>query len=229
MSKLMLALAGGTALAVALPAAAQTSTYSRADLNSGAWATQRIDQLEERLDDGIEAGSIDRTEARTLRTQIRELNRLESRYLADGSLSQTERTDLVQKMRTTRQQLRTADGGRSQYAEWRDDDPYGGYNPNSSYGSNASTDAEYAQVNEVCAASASSGRNAKVSAFLGRIFGADNCLRVGERVTTSLSAVPSEYRENFPSRSGYRYGYLEGNVVEINSRTGVVSRIYDVG
>lgn len=228
MSKIMLALAGSTALIVAVPAVGQTSTYSRADLNSGAWASQRIDQLEERLDDGIEAGSIDRTEARNLRVQIRELNRLESRYLADGSLSQTERTDLIQRMRTTRQQLRVADGGRSQYAEWRDDDPYSGYNPNTSYGSNASNDGEYAQVNEVCAASTSSGKSAKINAFLGRIFGADNCLRVGERVTTSLNAVPSEYRDDFPSRSGYRYGYVEGNVVEINSRTGVVARIYDV-
>jgi hypothetical protein len=67
-----------------------------------------------------------------------------------------------------------------------------------------------------------------ITGIIGSLFGVDNCLSVGERVTGSLQAVPAGYADNFRDGGGYYYRYLDGNVVQVDSRTGVVAHIYDV-
>ncbi|HVR90309.1 MAG TPA: hypothetical protein VHG29_04340 [Novosphingobium sp.] len=95
----------------------------------------------------------------------------------------------------------------------------GGYNDDRNNGTG-----RYRQVNEVCRSRGTLG------GILSAVFGTDNCLRVGERVTTasSLSALPNQLRGEFRDSDYYTYRYVDGNVVEIDTRTSVVARIYVV-
>lgn len=55
--------------------------------------SQRQDNIEHRIDDGIRSGQLTRREARSLRDQFHDLLRLEDRYRRDG-LNPRERADL---------------------------------------------------------------------------------------------------------------------------------------
>ncbi len=81
---------------------------------------------------------------------------------------------------------------------------------------------EIDQVSQVCP------DRSGLSGVIGSLLGLDNCLSVGERVTGSLYGLPSEYQGQFRDGGGYYHRYLDGNVVQIDARTGVVTRIYDV-
>ena len=239
MSKLTLTLLAGSALAVGVPAAAQ-STYDPYPTANGTYSTypgqpgtqNRLAQLDARLQAGIQSGAISSSEARPIRQQIRYLAQLEQRYSVDG-LSQQERRDLQQRYRYTRQQLRAADPDNSRYARWDRDnyDPYAangynngyatnGYGANNGYGAGSN----YQQVNQVC------GTRSGLAGLLGSVFGSDSCLRVGERVTSAsrLSAVPSPYNTEFRSDGNYTFRYYDGNVIQIENRTAMVTNIYDV-
>lgn len=267
MKHALYALAAGTMLAAALPAAAQSTydpyRYPGADANAQIYAGEngfrnRIAQLDARLQTGVRSGQITTREARPIRQQIRYLAQLEQRYAANG-LTQQERQDLQRRWRYTRQALRAADPNNGGYAEWDREDPYGpnyrdanndgyddgaynnggrnndgsynngGYN-NDGYNNGGYNDgrnngsSRYRQVNEVCRSRGTLG------GILGAVFGTDNCLRVGERVTTasSLSALPNQLRDEFRDSDYYTYRYVDGNVVEIDNRNSVVARIYVV-
>jgi hypothetical protein len=218
MKRLLLALAAGTAIMAAAPAVAQY-TYGTSDYApNSANITHRIAQLDARLQAGISAGTIDSTEARSLRRQIRHLSRLERAYSRDG-LTPAERQELRQQIRYTRDQMRLADGGSGRYANWNDDDYYGRDGYTSGAGSQFRSPP---QVSHVCA------QRSGMGGLFGSIFGNDNCLRVGERAAYGLSTVPSQYRAEFPDGPGYYHRYLDGYLVQIDSRSGVVTRIYDV-
>jgi len=231
MTKLSITLLAGAALFAGVPAVAQTTydPYPNAYGNAQVYAGQngydnRLAQLNARLEAGVQSGAITRAEARPIRQQIRYLAQLEQRYASDG-LSQQERRDLQQRYRYTRQQLRAADPSNSRYAQWdRNYDPFNpadAYNNGNGYNTGA---AQYAQVNEVCRTASG------LKGILSSVFGTDRCLRVGERVssTAALSRVPDAYRDDFPANSAYTYGYVDGNVVQIDTRTAVVTNIYDV-
>lgn len=248
MKHALYALAAGTMLAAALPAAAQ-STYdpyrypgTEANANAQIYAgdngfRNRIAQLEARLQAGVRSGQITTSEAGPIRQQIRYLTQLERRY-------QQERQELQRRWRYTREALRAADPYNSGYAQWDREDPYGpnyrdanndGYDDNTynngDYNNGSYNDGRftgtgrYRQVNEVCRSRDTLG------GILGAVFGSDNCLRVGERVTTatSLSALPDQLRSEFRDSNYYTYRYIDGNVIEIDTRTSVVARIYVVG
>ena len=225
MTKLPYILLAGSALALGMPAAAQTnndpypSTYGTNSTYSGEAGMQnRIIQLEARFQAGIDSGAITSSEARPLRQQIRYLSQLERRYAANG-LTQAERKDLQRRFRYTRQQLRAADPNNARYANY-DSDSYDPYAADTSYGGAS----RYQQVSEVCRTQSG------LKGILGSVFGQDKCLRVGERVTAanSLSAVPDPYRAEFPNTNAYTYRYVDGNVVQIETRTAVITNIYDV-
>ena len=83
----------GAASAVALSAtAAAAQPY-------GGWTpiNQRQAQLEQRIDRGVRHGGLTRVEARQLRGEFRNIERLETRYRANG-LSRWERADLDRRM-----------------------------------------------------------------------------------------------------------------------------------
>lgn len=73
------------AIATMLPVAAQAQ-----------WVpiNQRQANLSARIDQGVRGGALTRPEARRLRTQYRDIARLEARYRATGGLSLAERRDL---------------------------------------------------------------------------------------------------------------------------------------
>lgn len=225
MKTFAISLLSGAALAVAAPALAQStydpypSTYGGASVAGQAGMQDRLAQLRARLQAGIDSGAITRAEAQPIRQQIRYLAQLEQRYAANG-ISQQERKDLQQRYRYTRKQLRAADPSNSQYARWdqSNDNPYA----DSGYSSGT----RYQQVNQVCRTQQSRG----LKSILGAVLGADNCLRVGERVTSSagLSAVPDPYDDEFRNSNTYTYRFLDGNVIQIDNRTALVTNIYDV-
>jgi hypothetical protein len=214
MNKMLLALAAGTAMVSAVPAAAQG--YQNQTNTSQQRFDTRIDQLYDRLFDGIESGDITRSEVRQIRSPLRELVRLEARYSVNG-LTRQERDDLNNRIRYLRQQIRLADGGgNGRYADYDDDDQIIGNNNNQNV----------RQVNQVCAQQQQQGG---FGGLLAALLGGDNCLRVGERVTNnSLYAVPNELRRQFPDNRTHYFRYLDGNVIEIDARTSVVTRIFQV-
>jgi hypothetical protein len=78
------------------------------------------------------------------------------------------------------------------------------------------------EVSQVC------GTRSGLGGILGGLLGSDNCLSVGERAPGNLSALPYQYRTQFRDGSGYYHRYVNGNVVQIDARTGTVVRIYDI-
>jgi hypothetical protein len=120
MKKILFSLLALPAATFALEASAQS--YG-AQANVG--MQNRIDNLEARVDAGVQAGVIDSTEARTLRRQLRDLRQLEMTYSQNG-LTSTERRTLQQRIRSVREQVRTAGGtGWARNYGWNDDDMYG--------------------------------------------------------------------------------------------------------
>ena len=98
MKKIIIALAATTALAAAMPAAAQSG---------GANLQLRVDQLQTQIQAGVRSGSITRAEAVPLRQQLRQLSDLERRY-ASGGFSYQERADLDNRIVRLRQEIRMA-------------------------------------------------------------------------------------------------------------------------
>lgn len=100
MKKLAFGLLAAATIAAALPAYAQGPRPSD-------WQplSQRQDNIERRIDDGVRSGQLTRREARDLRQQFNGLLRLESRYERDG-LNLRERTDLQQRFDALAQRVR---------------------------------------------------------------------------------------------------------------------------
>ena len=94
MKKLVMAAVAASALAAAMPAAAQS------------WAGgDRSDRIEQRIDRGVQDGSLTWREARGLRSQLNSVQRLESRYRFNG-LSSWEASDLDRRYDAISAQLR---------------------------------------------------------------------------------------------------------------------------
>lgn len=240
MNKILLSMAAVGALAAAAPAAAQYGYGS--NVNSGIGISNQIAQLDARLQAGIRAGVIDRTEARNLRAQLRQLTRLEGRYSYNG-LTQAERADLRQRLRTVRQSIRVADNGRfdrdNRYS-WddRDDDVYVGrvdrnrdgwddrdYNRDgridSVYGQGGPYEPAYDVVCE---------NRGGIGGVIDSVLGRENCysLRVGSRATGNLYSVPSQYRYRYRDGGGVYYRSDGRAIYQIDARTNTVLRIYDM-
>lgn len=223
MNKLLFSMAALGAIAVAAPAAAQYGYGSNVNAGGGMGISNRIAQMDARLQAGINAGVIDRVEARNLRMQIRQLQRLENQYSYNG-LTQAERQDLQMRLRTLRQDLRMADNGRfdrdNRYGSWND--PYwndGGY---------TGQGGPYEQPYDTnCDTYNRGGIGGVIDSVLGRD---NNCygLRVGSRATGNLYSVPSQYRYQYRDGNGVYYRSDGRAIYQIDARTNTVLRIYDM-
>ena len=123
MKKIITLVAALSAIGLAAPAVAQdrygnNNGYGYGNGYGGIQA--RTDQLRERLQFGVQRGTISRQEAGYLRDGLRQLTRLERQYSRDG-LSRYERRDLQGRIQQLQQQIQIAERSRdNRYG--RDDD-----------------------------------------------------------------------------------------------------------
>ncbi|MEA3009779.1 MAG: hypothetical protein QOJ91_1471 [Sphingomonadales bacterium] len=235
MNKILLSMAAMGAIAVAAPAAAQSWNNGSNGYNDGynvnagggMGISSRIAQLDARLSAGIQSGDISRSEARSLRMQVRDLQRLEQQYSYNG-LTSTERQDLQQRLRTLREDIRMADNGRydrdTRYGSVND--PY--YNNGYDNGGYTGQGGPYEQPYDTyCDSNSRAGLGGLIDGVLGR--NNNSCgLRVGARASGNLYSVPSQYRYQFRDGNGVYYRSDGRNIYQIDARTQTVLRIYDI-
>jgi hypothetical protein len=222
MKKILLSMAAVGALAAAAPAMAQTGYYGT-NINTSAGISDRVAQLEARLNAGIQTGVISRTEARELRMDLRDLRRLERQY-SYGGFTAAERQDLRTRLRTLREDIRLADNGRydrdNRYGRWND--PY--YNNDVYTGQGGPYEEPY---DTYCDSNSRGVIGGVIDNVLGR---SDNCynLRVGSRATGNLYSVPSQYRYRYRDGNGVYYRSDGRNIYQIDARTQTVLRVYGI-
>jgi len=195
----------------------------------------RIARLEQSLNAGIRAGSIDRDEAMRLRAELRDLRRM-SRQYGYGGVNSAERSDLMARLRTVQEDLRSAEGG-SGYGY--NDGYNNGYGSSSTYGSGygSSTygNGTYGSSTYGNGYGGSSSYSSSNNGYYGRGGPYENSdgyssgygtLRVGDAVTGSLYGVPTELRGTY--RDGYNYYYRSDGraIYQIDARSNTVLRIY---
>lgn len=118
MKNILVALAAMPAVVLASDAAAQPGYGARGDMGIGV----QLDNLDARLDAGVQAGVISNGEQRRLRYQMRDLRQLEARYSRNG-IDRQERAELRQRLGVLRQEVRRVGGAGwgSRYG-WEDND-----------------------------------------------------------------------------------------------------------
>jgi hypothetical protein len=194
----------------------------------------RIDQLRVRLQAGVQNRSITQREAAPIREQIRQLNRLERQYGVNG-LSNQERADLQQRIRSVRQQLRIADNGAGgRFAQWDVEDGYAqggqqgyghgyqqpyqqGYQPyEQGYGQG------YQPYQQGYGQPAQQGAIANI---LSQVLGGGG-LQVGQQVTGNLYAVPYQHQGHYRDGNGVYYRSDGRRIYQIDARSQTVIRIF---
>lgn len=252
MKNVIYALAAVSGLAIAAPAAAQypypsqsypsqsypsrNDPYQRSypynantQVDFEARFDERLDQFQERLDAGIRAGQIDRTEARNLRVQIRSLTRLEQQYAYDG-ITQQERMDLMQRMRTLRQDFRVADGGaydrNSRYGANDDfyNERYSGQGGPYDADGDGWDDRDCDRDGDIDARDCVAPRSG-LGGLIDSVLGTSG-LQVGQRVSGNLYAVPSQYRDRYRDDSRYYYRSDGRRIYQVDGRTDTIVRVY---
>jgi hypothetical protein len=243
MKKLLLSMAAVGALAAAAPAAAQYGYGSNVNAGGAVGMSNRIAQLNARLQAGIQSGAIDRTEARSLRMQMRQLQRLERQYSYNG-LTQAERQDLQMRMRNLRQSLSLADNGRydrdNRYGNWNDSNDNGGYAGRMDRNNDGWDDRDYNRDGRIDDGYSGQGgpyepaydtvcdTRGGIGGVIDSVLGRDNCysMQVGSRATGSLYSVPSQYRYQYRDGNGVYYRSDGRAIYQIDARTNTVLRIY---
>lgn len=253
MKTILLGMAATSMLATGVPAAAQYSNGGVGNNRYGGAAgangniAARIDQLRVRIQTGVQSGAISRAEAPQLRQQLRDLTRLERQYSANG-LTGPERADLQQRLRTLRQQLRTAEGGQGGYGDDRyEDDRYGRtdgyvdrdrdgrddrYEDDDRYGNAGGyedrdrdgRDDRYEDDGGYQEPARRGGLGGLIDGVLGRN-GASG-VRVGQRAPGNLGGVPYEYRNQYRDGNGVYFRSDGRQIYEIDARTQTVVRVY---
>jgi hypothetical protein len=255
MKKILLSMAAVSALAIGAPAAAQYSNggyqngaYQNGAYQNGGYANAngniaaRTDQLQARIQAGVQSGAISRQEAAPLRQQLRQLRDLERHYAVNGFTGQ-ERADLQLRIRNLRQQIRYAEGGQGSYRNGGYDGGYAngqrvdrdrdGYDDRDygrdgrweddrtgrDYDRDGRWDDNYQDRYED--QSRRGGIGGVVDSVLGR-----GGLRVGQRVSGGLYAVPYEYQSRFRDGNGTYYRSDGRSIYQIDARTNTVVRVY---
>ncbi len=254
MKKIILSMAAASGLVVAAPAVAQYSgsgyqDRARADGNFAA----RVGQLRTRLQAGVQSGTITRREAAPLRRQLYQLSELERQYGANG-IDGRERADLQQRIRTVRQQIRTADGGNQ--VRWERYDREDGFDPYGQYGRGADADQNggYGQYerggrmdrnndgyddrdydrdgrwddDQQSGAYEQPVQRSGLAGVVDALMGTGG-LRVGQRASANLYGVPYEYRGQFRDGNGSYYRSDGRQIYQIDARTQTVVRAYPLG
>jgi len=115
MKKILLAFAAIPAATMAVEASAQTNMNA----NGAVGVQNRILNLEARLNAGVQAGVIDAREHSILRSRLNELRAMERQYSMNG-LTSSERRTLQNRIRSLRDEMRTAGGSWANQYGWSD-------------------------------------------------------------------------------------------------------------
>jgi hypothetical protein len=210
MKKIIIAMAGISAIAAAAPAAAQFPGQYQGQYQGqvyGQVGDRGVDnevlQLQARIEAGIRSGRISGQEAVRLRTQLDRIVQMERRYGRDG-LQGRERAFLQQRINTLRQELRSAERN-------------GRYGDRGDRYDRGDRDDRYDRDR-------SDGNRGGV---LGGVLG--GTLQVGQRVSGGLGGVPNDYRGQFRDGNGVYYRSDGRAVYQIDARTDVVLRVFPMG
>ena len=208
-------------LAVALAVASGLSSISAsAQIGAQSNIQNRLANFQDRIQAGVESGSITRTEAAPLRDQLRQVQQLERRYAA-GGLTPDERNLLQPRVRSLRQQIATAerndysrpgtrrDDGEEDWAE--SDRGVGGER----YASRDEDWNEERYADELYSGGGEDRFDDEVGA------------RVGSRVPGAFGALPYELRSEFPETERHTFRFWNGRIYQADRRTGVIVRIYE--
>jgi hypothetical protein len=235
MIKSLVSLAGLPLLALAAPASAQyypTNQNQYANQNqygnqTNAKLTVRINQLQIRLQEGVQAGTITRGEATPIRQQIRDLTRLDRQYSANGYTGQ-ERAALQQRIRQVRQQLRVADNGANgRYNQWDVEDGYTqGYQQPNQQGYNQGYQQPYQQgYQQPQQGYQQPQQQGGIAGVIGQLLGVGG-LQVGQRVSGNLYGVPTQYQNQYRDGNGVYYRSDGRRIYQIDARNDTVIRIF---
>ena len=235
MNKFIAIMAAASTIAIAAPAFAQPGygqpyngqPYNGQQQNgyrgNGGYAdgnvSARIDQLQLRLQAGVQNGSISRGEAMSLRRQLRQLSMMERQY-AQGGLDGRERADLNRRLRDVRMAIRSAD--RNNQARWDGydrEDGYGreGYGQGQAYGQGGA----YYGNDQAYQPQPRSGLGGIVDGLLGR-----DGLRIGQQAPTNLYGLQGIYADQFRDGNGAYYRTDGRQIYQIDARTRTVVRVY---
>lgn len=212
MKKILVVATAVSALGAA-PAFAQFGYQNNANAGGTMGMSNRVAQLDARFQAGIQSGTITRQEAQSLRPQLRQLRQLERQYSVNG-LSQQERADLQQRIRSVRQQLRLADNNSGNHYTGWDEDNYPGQVYTGQGGPLEEVECE-----------SRGGIGGIFDSVLGRN---NNCISVGSRAPSNLYAVPYEYRSQYRDGNGIYYRSDGRQIYQIDSRTNTVLRAYSM-
>ena len=258
MKKILFGMAAVSALAIGAPAAAQYNNgnyqtqggyYQNQGYGNDSRAEMRIDQLQARLQAGVQSGSITRQEAVQLRAQLRQLNQLERQYSRNG-IDVRERQDLQLRIRNFREQIRYAEGrGNGRYGnQGQYDDRYGnqgGYDDR--YGQQGRIDRDRdgyddrdydrdGRWDDDVQGGVQGGydrgyeqpNRGGLGGILGSILGGNVGLRVGQRASGNLYDLPYEYRNQFRDGNGAYFRTDGRNIYQIDARSQTVVRVYQM-
>ena len=214
MKTLFATLAAVSAIAIAAPAAAQPGYGQQGQYRGGGNAdaniSARINQLQLRLQAGVQSGSINHREAMTLRQQISQLTQLDRRY-ARGGYDGRERADLQRRVNMVRVAIRRAD--RNNQASWNDYDREDGYGRDGRWNDRYDDRDGYDQPR--------TGLGGVVDSLLG-----GGGLRVGQRASTDLRVLDRGYRGQYRDDDRGYYRTDGRNIYQIDARTQTVVRVY---
>lgn len=215
MNKFIATMAAVSALAIAAPAVAQPGYGGQQQNNyrggnADANLSARIDQLQMRLQAGVQSGSITRQEAMPLRQQLRQLTQLQRQYARNG-ISGQERGDLQRRMRDLRQGIRRADG--NEQARWDRYDREDGYGRDGQWSGGYADEGQYQQP------------RSGLGGVIDSVFGGGG-LSVGQRASSGLYGLQGGYRDQYRDGNGAYYRTDGRQIYQIDARTQTVVRVY---
>lgn len=189
----------------------------------------RVDQLQTRLDRGIDAGSITRDEAVPLREQLRILRQTERNYGRNGWTS-AERRDMQGRIQNTREQIRVAE--RNQATRYGSNTGWIDRNNDGWDDRDANRDGRldsgyYGRGGPLEEVPPCPNRNG-LGGVIGSIIGGQNSdciLQPGQRATSNLYGVPVDMRDEYRDGNGVYYRSDGRAIYQIDARTHIVRRV----